>query len=191
MWPHRRQPTRLHCPWDSPGKNTGVGCHFLLQCIKVKVKVKSLSRVRLFATPWTAAHQAPLSVGFSRQEYWSGLPLPSPTISSLEPKNLGYSWYTQLRHALSSFFKANSERKLTKAFFLRSFISSFSKNLLSICYVVGLCLAQGIQWWKQPENAIHLCHLFSHSKCVWKPREKSATFLMRRRKRLAFLVAQQ
>ena len=36
MWPHRRQPTRLPCPWDSPGKNTGVGCHFLLQCMKVK-----------------------------------------------------------------------------------------------------------------------------------------------------------
>ena len=34
--PHRRQPTRLCCPWDSPGKNTGVGCHFLLQCMKVK-----------------------------------------------------------------------------------------------------------------------------------------------------------
>ena len=34
--PHRRQPTRLHRPWDSPGKNTGVGCHFLLQCMKVK-----------------------------------------------------------------------------------------------------------------------------------------------------------
>ena len=34
--PHRRQPTRLPCPWDSPGKNTGVGCHFLLQCVKVK-----------------------------------------------------------------------------------------------------------------------------------------------------------
>ena len=34
--PHRRQPTRLPCPWDSPGKNTGMGCHFLLQCIKVK-----------------------------------------------------------------------------------------------------------------------------------------------------------
>ena len=45
---------------------------------KWKVKVKSLSRVRLLATPWTAAHQAPPSVGFSRQEYWSGLPLPSP-----------------------------------------------------------------------------------------------------------------
>ena len=36
MRPHRRQPTRLPCPWDSPGKNTGVGCHFLLQCMKVK-----------------------------------------------------------------------------------------------------------------------------------------------------------
>ena len=34
--PHRRQPTRLPCPWDSPGKNTAVGCHFLLQCMKVK-----------------------------------------------------------------------------------------------------------------------------------------------------------
>ena len=34
--PHRGQPTRLHRPWDSPGKNTGVGCHFLLQCMKVK-----------------------------------------------------------------------------------------------------------------------------------------------------------
>ena len=42
------------------------------------MKVKSLSRVRLLATPWTAAHQAPPSMGFSRQEYWSGLPLPSP-----------------------------------------------------------------------------------------------------------------
>ena len=46
--------------------------------MKVKVKVKSLSRVQLFVTPWTIAHQAPLSMGFSRQEYWSGLPFPSP-----------------------------------------------------------------------------------------------------------------
>ena len=48
---------------------------------KWKNKVKSLSRVRLLATPWTAAHQAPLSMGFSRQEYWSGVPLPSPAFS--------------------------------------------------------------------------------------------------------------
>ena len=45
---------------------------------KWKVKVKLLSHVRLFATPWTAVYHAPLSTGFSRQEYWSGVPLPSP-----------------------------------------------------------------------------------------------------------------
>ena len=47
---------------------------------KWKVKVKSLSCVRLLATPWTTAYQAPLSMGFSRQEYWSGVPLPSPVV---------------------------------------------------------------------------------------------------------------
>ena len=47
---------------------------------KWKVKVKSLSRVRLLATPWTAAYQASPPMGFSRQEYWSGVPLPSPNL---------------------------------------------------------------------------------------------------------------
>ena len=144
--PIDRQPTRRPRPWDSPGKNTGVGCHFLLQCMKVKsesevaqscptlrdpmdgslpgssvhgifqarvlewgamafsdngillshkkmevvlfaatwihleiiiqsevkVKVKLLSRIRLFATLWTVSYQASLSMGFSKQEYWSG-----------------------------------------------------------------------------------------------------------------------
>ena len=79
--PHRRQPTRLHRPRDSPGKNTGVGCHFLLQCMKMK----SLSLFRLLVTPWTAAHQAPPSMGFSRQEYWSGVPLPSPLLTTESP----------------------------------------------------------------------------------------------------------
>ena len=46
---------------------------------EVKVKVKSLSRVQIFATPWTAAYQVPPSTGFSRQEYWSGVPFPSPS----------------------------------------------------------------------------------------------------------------
>ena len=46
--------------------------------LKQVSEVKSLSRVRLFATPWTVAYQAPLSMRFSRQEYWSGLPFPSP-----------------------------------------------------------------------------------------------------------------
>ena len=60
-------------------------CCFLRQCMKVK----SLSRVRLLATPWTAAYQAPLSMGFFRQEYWSGVPLPSPLFS----RELTFSWF--------------------------------------------------------------------------------------------------
>ena len=75
--PHRQQPTRLPCPWDSPGKNTGVGCHFLLQCMKVK----SLSHVWLFETPWTVAYQAPPSMGFSGQEHRSGSPFTVPAAS--------------------------------------------------------------------------------------------------------------
>ena len=50
----------------------------VLTSLKVKVKVKLLSRVRLFATPWPVAYQVPPSMGFSRQECWSGLPFPSP-----------------------------------------------------------------------------------------------------------------
>ena len=59
---------------------------------KWKVKVKLLSHVRLFPTPWTAAYQAPPSMGFSRQEYWSGVPLPSP-IHKCPSNVLQYFYY--------------------------------------------------------------------------------------------------
>ena len=91
MRPHRQQPTGLPRPWDSPGKNTGVGCHFLLQC----VNVKSLGHVPLLVTPWTAAYQAPLSMGFSRQEYWSGVPLPSPTVYIQNPLKIS-QWVSEM-----------------------------------------------------------------------------------------------
>ena len=104
--------TRLCCPWDSLGKNTGMGCHFLLQGIfptqgsnlhllslldwqvdslplshlgspsTLFVVGQSPSCVQLFATSWTIACQAPLSMEFSRQEYWNGLPFPSPGLPS-------------------------------------------------------------------------------------------------------------
>ena len=141
LWPHGLGISRLFCPWDSPGKNTWAGCHFLLQEIfliqgsnlgflhyrqtlyhlsnqgssialtlrafvskmmsllfktlsgfdiaflpmsskiwKQWGEVKLLSRVWLFATPWAVAFKAPPFMGFSRQEYWSGLPSPSPGI---------------------------------------------------------------------------------------------------------------
>ena len=82
MWPHRWQPIRLYCPWDSPGKNTGAGCISFSNAWKWKVKVKLLSRSRLLATPWTGAYQAPPPMGLSGQEYWSGVPLPSLSVDT-------------------------------------------------------------------------------------------------------------
>ena len=76
--PHRRQPTRLPRPWDSPGKNTGVGCHFLLQYMKIKSESEvtqscpTLSHPTNCSLPGSSVHR------FSRQEYWSGVPLTSP-----------------------------------------------------------------------------------------------------------------
>ena len=98
LWSHG-----LYSPWNSPGQNTGVGSCSLLQGIfptqgsnpgllyyrqilyhlshqgsLLLLLLSHFSRVRLCATPETAAHQAPPSLGFSRQEHWSGLPFPSP-----------------------------------------------------------------------------------------------------------------
>ena len=96
LQPHGLQPARLLSPWDSPGEVSGVGCHFLVQCMKVKSESEVVSHIRLFATPWMAAHQAPPSVEFSRQEYWSGLPLPSPPSEGRQNENHNYRKLTNL-----------------------------------------------------------------------------------------------
>ena len=75
--PHRQQPTRLPRPWDSPGKNTGAGCHFLLQCMKVKSESEVAQSCPTLSDPMDYSDQAPPSMGFSKQEYWSGVPLSS------------------------------------------------------------------------------------------------------------------
>ena len=69
---------RLLCPRNSPGKNTGVGCHFLLQCMKVKSESEVTQSCPTLRDPMDCSPQASLSMGFSRQEYWSGLPFPFP-----------------------------------------------------------------------------------------------------------------
>ena len=83
--PHGLQPTRLLRPWDSPGKNTGVGCHFLLQCMNVESESEVTQSCLTLSNPMDSAYQAPPSMGFSWQQYWSGVPLPSlshiPTLS--------------------------------------------------------------------------------------------------------------
>ena len=66
---------------------TVCGCHVLYSV--VAAAAKSLSRGRLCATPWTAAYQAPPSMGFSRRQYWSGVPLPSPSVLLEQRKLVG------------------------------------------------------------------------------------------------------
>ena len=67
---------------------------------KWKVKVKSLSHVPLLATPWTAAYQAPLSMGFSRQEYWSGVPFPTNLEWSVKIKVICIFYLSKELHLL-------------------------------------------------------------------------------------------
>ena len=99
--PQRRQPTRLPRPWDSPGNTTGVGCHFLLQCMQVKSESEVVQSGPTLSDPWTAAYQASPSMGFSRQEYWSGVPLPSPTeepgrLQSVGSQRVRHKWWLSM-----------------------------------------------------------------------------------------------
>ena len=77
---------------------------------KWKVKVRSLSRVRLLATPWTGAYQTPPSMGFSRQEYWSGVPLLSPrtyTVREYQILSFAYCYKTKCETCLQNVIDYN------------------------------------------------------------------------------------
>ena len=89
VWPQRWQPTRLPCPWDSPGKNAGVGCHFLLQCMKVKSESEVTQSCLTPSDPMDCSLPASSIMGFARQEYWSGVPLPSPKATIIKAQ---WSW---------------------------------------------------------------------------------------------------
>ena len=91
---------------------------------KWKVKVKSISRVRLFLTPWTAAYQAPPSMGFSRQECWSGVPLPSPKFP-LHLLNFVFSLMTFSSPIFFFFWSILLNQKLLK-FSYKKFSPSFA-----------------------------------------------------------------
>ena len=120
VWPHRWQPTRLPVPGILQARTLKWVAISFSNAWKWKVKVKSLSRVRLLATPWTAAYQAPPSVGFSRQEYWSGVPLPSPK-SSLWPLKM-LPWF-HLKIVFSHCFES-CDNILNSSLFLVTHISN-------------------------------------------------------------------
>ena len=96
---------------------------------KGKVKVQLLSRVWLLATPWTAACQAPPSMGFSRQEYWSGVPLPSPELESMELQKLCWSSSRTLKDSPNQ-----KSPFLLKLFILVTFYTDYKKKVDFIKY---------------------------------------------------------
>ena len=102
---------------------------------KWKVKVKSLSCVRLLATPWTAAYQDPPSMGFSRQEYWSGVPLPS--LSSLTTPSLNSSALSVLHKfivSLSKGIRAPCSGHLLGSSFLSRCLCTWKNSIKCICF---------------------------------------------------------
>ena len=101
VWPHRRQPTRLPRPWDSPGKNTGVGCHFLLQCMKVKSEREvaqsclTLSDPMDFSPPGSSVH----GIFQARVLEWGAIAFSGlMAYFSLKTKQARIQWVTYSKH---------------------------------------------------------------------------------------------
>ena len=127
--PHRWQPTRLLCSWGSPGKNTGVGCHFLLQCMKVKSESKVPQSCPI-CNQWTAAHKASLSMGFSRQGYSMVCHLLLQGIFPTQESNLGLLHCRQILYRVS-YQGSPSPWPYIKPFFAPN--SNLSVCLASLC----------------------------------------------------------
>ena len=135
--PHRWQPTRLPCPWDSPGKNTGVGCHFLLQCMKVKSESEVPQLCLTLRDPMDCKLPGSSIHGIFQEEYWSGSP---------SPGQLGYQhsndcffliclwnycpWLTISRVLRVFHFRSSGE---TKCSFYTKIVCSFKKLSFTFC----------------------------------------------------------
>ena len=129
--PHRRQPTRLPGPWDSPGKNTGVGCHFLLQCMKVKSESEVTQSCPTLSDPMDCSPPGSSVHGIFQQEYWSGLSLP---LISMFPQ---YFYHSTIC----------CPSKPNPSFFVLSLLNKY----------VALCVVWGSNIWKgQKRNMIVL-----------------------------------
>ena len=90
--PHRRQPTRLCCPWDSPGKNTGVGCHFLLQCMKVKSKSEVAQSCPTLSNPMNCSLPGSSVHGICQARVLEWAAIAFSGIGCYRPSNPGGEW---------------------------------------------------------------------------------------------------
>ena len=107
---------------------------------KWKVKGKLISRVRLLATPWTAALEAPPSMGFSRQEYWSGVPFPSPDLvlgTTKESSSSAHWLWPQFWNAYLSLFLADVIHFIADLFFLLLLLNFIVSTIFSFMILVS------------------------------------------------------
>ena len=187
VWPHRRQPTRLPHPWDSPGKNTGVVCHFLLQCMQVKSESEVAQSCPTLSDPWTAAYQAPLSMGFSKPEYWSGVPLPSPFVG-LPLCICVYVWsifiYTHIRRLraeeLVTFEFGCWRRLLRVPWTARRSNQSILKEINPECSLEGLLLKLRLQYFghlMQTANSLEKTLMLGKIEGRWRRGDRSWRWL--------------
>ena len=143
VWPRRRQPTRLRRPWDSPGKNTGVGCPFLLQCMKVKSESEVAQSCLTLRKPVGCSLPVSSVHGFSRQKDWSGVPLPPPLYLLPTPFSLLHCLY---QHLSISYFQTGRPTSV-------SVFQYMSLKYLGVCVqgLLRLYAIEGVQVFK------HLC----------------------------------
>ena len=140
MWPHRRQLTGFPIPRILQARTLEWVAISFCNAWKLKVKVKSLSCVRLFETPCTAAYQAPPPMGFSRQVYWSGVPLPSP-LSHEYTSNIDYMISFCKFHTIwdkVSFFSPGMNIKWSlfeswKLYILKNYLNTESSSIVHQC----------------------------------------------------------
>ena len=170
MWPHRRQPTRFP---SIPGILQAWTWEWVAISFsyawKWRVKVDSLSHVQLLATPWTVAYQSPPSMGYSRQEYWCRVPLPSPSQWTLMTDFLSMDWLDLL--AVQGTLKAFLQHQSPKVSVLQH--SAFFIVQLSYLYMTtGKTIALTRQSFVSKVMSL-LLNMLSRLVIAFLPRSKS------------------
>ena len=136
MQPHRQQPTRLHRPWDSPGKNTGVGCHFLLQCLKVKSESEVAQSYLTLHDPMDCSPPGSPIHGIFQARVLEWVALPSPARYSLFP--MGSPDMRHVSHIRSEFPPVALHFESSQFLMSTNWDSSlFHINAVADCHISG------------------------------------------------------
>ena len=136
VWPHRRQPTRLPCPWDSPGKNAGVGHHLLLQCMKVKSESEVTQSCPTLSNPMDCSLTGSSVHGIfqARVLEWGAIAFSKYTKQQM--KELQRKQWVFLAESFKIYFLGNSRSRQIKN--KHNFLKA-SKNTVNKCELILYC----------------------------------------------------